>query len=56
MVSDVMYESVVLPGDGYIPPECFRPVVVAVKEFDARAWLLTPCVQWYCAKRTETAA
>jgi hypothetical protein len=46
VVSDGMYGSVVRPGNGYITPESFRPIRVRVKEFDGRAWLLTPYPSW----------
>jgi len=56
VVSDVMYEAVVRPGNGYVPPDCFRPVAVRVKEFDARAWLLKPHAYWLCGSCISAAA
>ncbi|TMM34377.1 MAG: hypothetical protein E6F99_22220 [Actinobacteria bacterium] len=56
VVSDEMYLSVVRPGDGYVPSEGFQPVVVRVKEFAARAWLLRPHAYWLCGSCTAAAA
>jgi hypothetical protein len=49
VVSDALFELVVRHGHGYLAPTCFRPVPVQVKEFDARAWLLTPTAAGPCA-------
>jgi hypothetical protein len=48
VVSDVLYESAVRHGYGYIGPACFRAIRVRIKEFDARAWLLTPRAAGLC--------
>ena len=36
--------------------EGFQPVVVRVKEFAARAWLLRPHAYWLCGSCTAAAA
>jgi hypothetical protein len=42
VVSDPMYELVVRPRFGRIPPDSYREIRVAVKEFAGTAWLLLP--------------
>jgi hypothetical protein len=42
VVSDVLFETVVRHGYGYIGPACFQSIRVKVKELDARAWLHVP--------------
>jgi hypothetical protein len=56
VVSDVMYRYVVEPGDCYLAADYFEPIRVRVKEFDARAWLLTRYASWPCGLCHETAA
>jgi hypothetical protein len=56
VVSDQMYESVIRHGYGHISPSCFRPVQICHKEFDARAWLLTPGADRQCPHCHRTAA
>ncbi len=46
IVSDIMYQCVVQPADGYIAPDSFQPIAVRVKEFNGRAWLLVPHAHW----------
>lgn len=55
VVSDIMFRSVVRPGEGYIASDCFRPIDVTVKEYRARAWLLTPQAFWMCGYCGEAA-
>jgi hypothetical protein len=56
VVSDVFYEEVVRHGYGYIGPSCFQAVRVTVKEFDARAWQLTPGTAGMCGQCYSAAA
>jgi class 3 adenylate cyclase len=55
IVSDLMYHCLVRPATGYIAADCFRPVYVHVKEFEAWAWLLVPQAHWLCGSCGEAA-
>ncbi len=56
VVSDVFYEAVVTQGYGYIGRYCFRAIRVNVKEFNARAWQLTPGTAGMCGQCYRTVA
>ncbi|GIJ44340.1 hypothetical protein Val02_12260 [Virgisporangium aliadipatigenens] len=50
ILSDVLFQTVVLPGQGFVGPSSFDPVTIAVKEFRQFAWQLRqgtgePCRQ-----------
>lgn len=40
VVSDLLFESVVCHGYGYLGPDSFRKICVSVKEYQGAAWLL----------------
>jgi hypothetical protein len=40
-VSDVLFKTTMQQGGGHLPPDCFHPIQVKLKELDTRAWLLT---------------
>lgn len=56
VVSDVLFDSVIRHGHGYLTPSYFQPVQVRVKEFAARAWLLSPCGVMRCGRCDRNAA
>jgi hypothetical protein len=56
VVSDVLYEAVVRHGYGYVGPSCFRAIRVTVKEFESRAWQLTPGTAGMCGQCHADAA
>jgi hypothetical protein len=42
VVSDYLYQEVVIAGPGLIDPDAFKPIVIAIKETQCLAWIWLP--------------